>query len=106
MFTADSGRDTLILFPIISMHKGRPLGICRTCKSEIVQTVNDGVFRYGECDACERLRYESQAALLEACYAALELKCPDPDGHECYTRRVILDAIARAETGFPTTSVP
>ena len=105
MFTADSGRDTLILFLIISMSKGKLLGICRTCHSEIVQTVNDGVFRHGECDACERLRYESQAGLLEACYAALELKCPT-DGHECYTRRVILDAIARAESGFPTTSVP
>jgi hypothetical protein len=96
----------VLSFPITSMSKGKPLEICRTCKSEIVQAVNDGVFRYGECDACERLRYESQPALLEACYAALELKCPGPDGHECYTRRVILDAIARTESGFPTTSVP
>ena len=84
-------------FPIIPMSKGKPLGTCTTCGSEIVETVNDGVFRNGECDACERLRYESQPALLEACYAAMELRCPDSDGHECYTRTVIQDAIAKAE---------
>lgn len=79
------------------MSKGKPLGTCKTCGSEIVETVNDGVFRGGECDACERLQYESQPDLLEACYAALELQCPDGDDEECCTRLVIQDAIAKAE---------
>ncbi len=35
--------------------------------------------------------------LLEACYAALELRCPDGDEHECRTFAVINDAIAKAE---------
>jgi hypothetical protein len=79
------------------MSKGKPLGTCGICGSEIVETVNDGVFHGGECDACERIRYESQPALLEACCAAMELRCPDGDDHDCYTRRVIHDAIAKTE---------
>jgi hypothetical protein len=47
---------------------------CRNCGSEIVDTVNDGVFRDGECDACERARYESQpdikSSLIELIEAA------------------------------------
>ncbi len=35
--------------------------------------------------------------LLQACYAALELRCPDGDGHECGTFAVINDAIDKAE---------
>ena len=35
--------------------------------------------------------------LLEACNAALELRCPDGDDHECGTFAVINDAIAKAE---------
>ncbi len=35
--------------------------------------------------------------LLEACYAALELRCPDGDDHECGTFAVINDAIDKAE---------
>lgn len=53
-------------FPTNCMSKGKPLGVCKTCGSEIVESVNDGVFRGGECDFCERLRYESQPVLLEA----------------------------------------
>ena len=48
------------------MSKGKPLGDCKTCGSEIVEMMNDGVFRRGECSACERLRYESQPSLLRA----------------------------------------
>lgn len=47
---------------------------CRTCGSEIVDTVNDGVFLGGECGVCERARYESQpeikASLIELIEAA------------------------------------
>ena len=35
--------------------------------------------------------------LLEACYAALELKCPDGDDHECGVIERINNAIAKAE---------
>jgi hypothetical protein len=40
---------------------------CKTCGSEIVKTVNDGVFRDGECNGCEYQRYRSQPDLLRAC---------------------------------------
>jgi hypothetical protein len=46
--------------------------LCRTCHGEIVATINDSVFRLGECDACERRRYESQPALLDAACLALD----------------------------------
>jgi hypothetical protein len=82
------------------MSKGYPVGRCRTCKSDIVQSVNEGVFRDGECEYCERRRYESQPLLLEACYAALELRCPDGDDHESGTFAVIQDAIQSA-MGLP-----
>jgi hypothetical protein len=39
---------------------------CRTCGSEIVETVNDSVFGDGECNGCEYDRYKSQPALCEA----------------------------------------
>lgn len=48
------------------MSKGKPIGHCKTCGSEIVETVNDSVFGDGECNACEYLRYKSQPDLLEA----------------------------------------
>lgn len=48
------------------MSKGHPLAHCRTCGSEIVETVNDGVFRDGECDACEYQRYRTHPGLLDA----------------------------------------
>lgn len=44
--------------------------------------------------------------LLEACYAALELRCPDGDDHECGTFAVIKDAIAAATAEAATTSHP
>ncbi len=59
-------------FPQNPMSKGRPLNTCKTCGSEIVETVNDGIFREGECDACEYQRYQSQPDLLDAAYLALE----------------------------------
>ena len=49
------------------MSKGKPIGPCNTCGSEVVDSVNEGVFRDGECEACEYERYRSQPALLEAC---------------------------------------
>lgn len=48
------------------MSKGKTTGHCRTCGSEIVATVNDSLFRNGECDGCEYQRYKTQAGLLEA----------------------------------------
>lgn len=52
---------------------------CKTCGSEIVETVNDSNFRDGECGPCEHERYKSQAALLEAAKEALmilsEIQC-------------------------------
>lgn len=41
------------------MSKSKPLGICETCKSEIVESVNAGAFGDGECDACEYERYNA-----------------------------------------------
>ena len=55
------------------MSKGRPTGICRTCGSEIVESVNDSVFGMGECDGCERQRYESQHVLIETLHNMIEL---------------------------------
>lgn len=48
------------------MSKGKSLGHCKTCESEIVETVNDSVFGDGECNECEYQRYRSQPDLLEA----------------------------------------
>lgn len=53
------------------MNKGQLLAHCRTCGSDIVETVNDSVFRGGECDGCEYTRYRSQPALLQALERAL-----------------------------------
>ena len=54
------------------MSKGKPIGHCKTCGSEIVQTVNDSLFRDGECDGCEYQRYKTQPALIEALDYLLE----------------------------------
>jgi hypothetical protein len=54
------------------MSKGKPNGVCKTCDSEIVETVNDSQFGDGECNACEYLRYKTQPALAEALDALLE----------------------------------
>ena len=55
----------------------------------------------GRCrpqDATANARLMAAAPeLLEACYAALELRCPDGDDHECGTFAVINDAIDKAE---------
>jgi hypothetical protein len=48
------------------MSKGKPQGTCRTCGSEIVQFVNDGVFHSGQCEHCETICYRSQLDLLDA----------------------------------------
>lgn len=37
---------------------------CKTCGSEVVETVNDSAFRDGECGPCEFARYKSQPELL------------------------------------------
>lgn len=42
---------------------------CKTCGSEIVESVNDSAFRDGECGRCEYKRYRSQPELLAACRA-------------------------------------
>jgi hypothetical protein len=39
---------------------------CKSCSSELVESVNESIFRSGECDGCERDRYESQPKLLKA----------------------------------------
>lgn len=45
---------------------------CKTCGSEIVETVNDGAFRDGECNGCEYHRYQTQPELVEALAEAVE----------------------------------
>ena len=59
-------------FPFNPMSKGRPNGVCKTCDSEIVETVNDSQFGDGECNGCEYLRYQTQPALAEALDELLE----------------------------------
>lgn len=53
------------------MSKGKPLEHCRACGSVIVETINDSLFRDGECNGCEYARYKSQPGLLEACRETL-----------------------------------
>lgn len=85
------------------MSKGKPLGFCRTCKSEIVDFVNESVFRDGECDACEYMRYRTQPGLLAAltearAYVAHMLAASGEDsGERMLLRR--FDKIIRAATG-------
>ena len=45
---------------------------CKTCGSEIVETINASNFREGECGPCEYQRYASQPALLKECETQLE----------------------------------
>ena len=71
------------------MSKGNPIGHCKTCGSEIVETVNDSQFGDGECNGCEYERYKSQPALLEAGFLAHGALC-DLSYHWCFrgkTRR-------------------
>jgi hypothetical protein len=80
------------------MSKGLSLGYCRTCGSEIVESFNDGVFGGGECEDCERLRYESHSALLDACRLALAYADRWGVEHErAPLRRALEHAIAAAE---------
>lgn len=87
------------------MSKGKPTGTCRTCGSEIVETVNDSLFREGECDACEYQRYKTQPELLEAldCLLQQTVDRELADGivlteGERDARRKSLAAIAQART--------
>lgn len=81
-------------------------GHCKTCRSEIVATVNDSLFREGECNVCECQRYHSQPELLEACQTALEeLHCPDGDDEECGAIAALRDAIAQASDKPPIARV-
>ncbi len=48
---------------------------CRTCGSELVESVNGGKFRDGECNACEYGRYQTQPELVSvvrSCRVAFE----------------------------------
>jgi hypothetical protein len=92
------------------MSKGQPLGNCRTCGSEIVEFVNEGVFRDGECDACEYLRYRTQPELLDYCTMLLadaQRMAADPDAGRGWdwslTAANLRCAIDRA-TGHPATN--
>jgi hypothetical protein len=85
------------------MSKGLPLEHCKTCGSEIIEHVNDGVFSGGECDSCEWRRYETQPELLEYLKAYIDL-----DFHSRPTERLRLearDALAGAEGKTPSTEV-
>lgn len=65
------------------MSKGKSLGNCRTCGGEIVELSNEGVFGQGECEHCERDRYQSHSALLAAASAAYGALC-DLSYHPCF----------------------
>jgi len=56
---------------------------CKTCGSEIVETINDSNFREGECGPCEYQRYKSQPKLLEASFLAYGVLC-DLSYHRCF----------------------
>lgn len=66
---------------------------CRTCGSEIVETINESNFRDGECGPCEYQRYRSQAALLKACEGVCGMIYRDKNNDE----RVDLDQYEQAE---------
>ena len=44
---------------------------CKTCGSDIAETINDSNFHEGECGPCEYRRYTSQPALVDAANIAL-----------------------------------
>jgi hypothetical protein len=78
------------------------LAHCTTCGSEIVATVNDGAFRYGECGGCEYQRYTTQPKLLEAAKEALTILYEtvsdlEDDKGEANCVRLLTAAIAAAE---------
>jgi hypothetical protein len=85
------------------MSKGKPVELCKNCGSEIVETVNDSLFRDGECDACEFQRYRTQPELLEALDYLLEQTVDMDLSHgialtegERDARRKAIAAIAKA----------
>jgi hypothetical protein len=53
--------------------RGTPATPCKTCGSEIVETVNDSTFCDGECGPCEYERYQSQPILREHLRTLIEL---------------------------------
>lgn len=56
--------DTGEFFPVCATKH------CRTCGSEIVETINESNFRDGECGPCEYERYKTQPMLMAASQAA------------------------------------
>src|SRR5258708_40074623 len=55
----------------ISNNVPARMPICKTCGSEIENSVNDGIFGNGECEHCERVRYETQPDLLKLAHTFL-----------------------------------
>jgi hypothetical protein len=53
---------------------------CKTCGSEIAETINDTCFRDGECGPCEYQRYRSQPVML-ALAQALRQECANQVQH-------------------------
>ena len=49
---------------------------CKTCGSEIIETINDSNFNEDECGPCEYQRYKSQPELLEL-VQAFRQECSD-----------------------------
>jgi len=85
------------------MSKGKPVGHCKTCGSEIVETVNESNFGEGECGACEYHRYLTCGALIEALDYLLEQTVDQDIAYgieltegEQEARQKALDAIAKA----------
>src|SRR6185312_8494803 len=58
-----------------AFHRVQGATHCKTCGSELVETINDGQFRDGECGGCEYERYRAQPALLKACEGANGALC-------------------------------
>ncbi len=64
-------------------HRTDRAAHCRTCGSEIVETVNGSTFNDGECGPCEYARYTSQPVLLAAAFRAYGALC-DLSHHWCF----------------------
>jgi len=59
-----------------------PVEHCKTCGSEIVESVNEGTFRDGECGPCEYRRYRSVPILVVACEGAITYIRQNGFGHD------------------------
>lgn len=46
---------------------------CKTCGSEIVETINDSNFNEGECGPCEYQRYRSQPELVKKLHELVQM---------------------------------